>query len=146
MIQDEIIKIGDIHLNRINSAMRHINNLFPMTSQIMHSLSEENIAWIDLLINRFGKLQDIIGTKIIDLFLEKQQESNHDLTILDKINKLERLGLIESADLWKEMRRVKNNIAHEYPDHPEIMANQLNRIFSLTPQLLKIYSDLKSRI
>lgn len=138
-----ILKIADIHVGRINSAIKHIHHFFPMTEQILKNLSEEDIAWVDLLVNRFGKLQDIIGSKIIDLFLEEQEEPIETLTLLDKIHRLERLQLIESADLWKEMRRTRNHIAHEYPDTPFVMANHLNRIFELTPKLLFTFEKIK---
>ena len=143
---NEIIKIADIHEKRIKSALKHIQNLFPINAQIVENLSEEDLAWIDLLINRFGKLQDIIGAKIIDLFLEAEQENVESLTILDKVNKLERLGLIEDAELWKEMRRARNHVAHEYPDTPSLMVKYLNQIFELTPKLLIIFTNIKNRI
>jgi hypothetical protein len=141
-----ILKIADLHAQRIKSALRHIEHLFPINSQILQNFSEEDLAWIDLLINRFGKLQDIIGTKIIDLFLGSQQENVEGLTILDKVNRLEGLGLIENAELWKEMRRTRNHIAHEYPDTPSLMAKYLNQIFELTPKLLIIFANIKARM
>lgn len=143
---NEILKVADIHVTRINSALKHIQHLFPMNVQLLENLSEEDLAWIDLLINRFGKLQDIIGTKLIDFFLEAQQENVDGLTTLDKINKLERLGLIEDAELWKEMRRTRNHIAHEYPETPLLMVKYLNQIFELTPKLLIIFINIKDRI
>jgi len=143
---NEIMKIANIHEMRIQSALKHIQHLFPMNIEILKNFSEEDLAWIDLLINRFGKLQDIIGAKIIDLFLDAQQENVEGLTILDKINTMERFGLIENAELWKEMRRTRNHIAHEHSDAPALMEKYLNQIFELTPKLLLIFTKIKHRI
>lgn len=143
---NEIMKIADIHEKRIKSALKHLKHLFPINVEILENFSEEDLAWIDLLINRFGKLQDIMGSKIIDLFLEAQQENVENLTILDKINKLERLGLIEDAELWKEMRRTRDHIAHEYPDTPSLMVKYLNQIFELTSKIIVILTNIKSRM
>lgn len=140
----EVIKIADIHAQRINSAIRHTQHLLPMTAENWKILPENDFVWIDLLINRFGKLQDIIGAKIIDLFLEAKAENIESLTLLDKLHKLEKLGIIDDAEVWKEMRTVRNHVAHEYPDKPELTAEYINRIFSLTPYLLKILQTLKN--
>lgn len=143
---NELIKIADIHADRINSAINHVQHFFPLKKEVLESLPEDDMVWIELLISRFGKLQDIIGSKIIDLFLESQEEIINNLSMLDKIHKIEKLQIIKDAELWKEMRRVRNHVAHEYPDQPELMAKYLNRIFVLTPLLLEMFDNLKKRI
>jgi plasmid maintenance system killer protein len=142
----EIIKIAEIHVHRIHLALKHTHTLFPMGPDAVQSLPEDHMVWIDLLINRFGKLQDIIGSKIIDLFLESQGEIIEGLTMLDKIYKMEKLKIIKDAQTWKDMRSAKNHIEREYPDHPELMAIYLNQIYSLIPSLLEMFDRLKKRM
>jgi hypothetical protein len=139
----ETLKIADIHVKRIHSALNHINDVFPMTKEKLESLPEERMVWIDFLINRFGKLQDIIGSKIIDLFLDSQGEIIENLTTLDKIHKMAKLGIISDEKVWKDMRNARNHIAHEYSDHPELMAIYMNQIVSLIPSLLEMFDKLK---
>jgi len=143
---NEIFKIANIHADRIKLALQHIGNLFPITASVVANMGENDLVWIELFVVRFGKLQDLIGAKLINIFLEEQQESNEQLTILDKINILEKLGIIESSELWKEMRAIRNHVAHEYPDAPELTAKYLNQLFNLTPQLLDILDKLKKKM
>jgi hypothetical protein len=143
---NEMIKIADIHIARITSAINHIGHLFPIEAEAVKNMNENDLVWVELLINRFGKLQDFMGAKIIDAFLEMHEENISNLTMLDKIHKLEKLEIIEDAELWKEMRRARNHMAHEYPDKPEIVAKYMNQIFYLTPKLLRIVYTLKNRI
>ena len=96
-----------------------------------------------MLVSRFGKLQDLIGSKIIDLFFEGQGENIDNFTALDKINKLEKIGIIEDSEIWKEMRKVRNHISHESPDNPELTAKYLNQIVDMVPQLIEILNRLK---
>ncbi len=140
---DEVIKIADIHAHRINVAITHTQHLFPLNVERLESLPDEDFVWIDLLINRFGKLQDLIGAKIIDLFLDAQEETTNTLTMLDKLHKMEKLEIIKDAELWKKMREVRNYIAHEYPDKPDLMAKYINQIFDMTPQLLEMFNKIK---
>lgn len=141
----EIIKVADIHVKRIEGAIQHIGGLFPVDAKTMAKISEDDIAWIELLVSRFGKLQDLLGNKIVDMFLEQQGESVEHLSMVDKINKLEKLGILENAELWQEMRETRNHIAHEYPDEPELMAKYLNKIFNLTPKLLSLLVAIKAK-
>lgn len=143
---EEILKIAQIHVSRIERAIFHINDLFPIDAIMIQTINEQQMVWIDLLVNRFGKLQDLLATKLIDVFLEIHQENIENLTMIDKLNKLERFGIITNAQLWSKMRQVRNHIAYEYPDAPALQAKYLNEIFQLTPQLLKILDNIKSKI
>ena len=142
----EIFKIANIHVDRIKLALQHIGNLFPVSASMIVNMGENDIVWIELFISRFGKLQDLIGTKLINIFLEENQENIEQLTMLDKINKLERFGIIENIELWKEIRAIRNHIAHDYPNAPELTAKYLNQLFNLTPKLLDILDKIKNKM
>jgi len=143
---NEMIKIADIHADRIKIAVKHITHLFPMKAETIQNLKEDDLAWVDLLINRFGKLQDFIGSKIVDAFLELNEEDISNLTMLDKLHKLEKLGIIEDSEIWKEMRKTRNHIAHEYPDQPDVMARYINQVFDFVPYLFRIFNNIKVRL
>lgn len=135
---EELIKIAKIHMNRIEIATKHIRHLFPITAESVANLGENELAWIELFISRFSKLQDLIGSKLIDMFLEQKSENIDGLAMIDKLNKLEKLGVINDAEIWKEMRLLRNHISHEYPDLPELSAKYLNQIFALKDNLINI--------
>jgi hypothetical protein len=65
--------------------------------------------------------------------------------MIDKIHKLEGIGIITDTQEWQDMRKIKNHISHEYPDHPEIIARHLNKLFELTPKLLEILARIKAQ-
>lgn len=89
------------------------------------------------------RYQDYIGSKFLDVFFESKSEPIEGLTIIDKMNKLEKLLLIDDAEIWREMREVKNHLTHEYPDDPAIMAKFLNQTYELAPRLLELFENLK---
>lgn len=45
--------------------------------------------------------------------------------MIDNLDKAERLGLINSADEWLAMRKLRNQMVHEYVEDPEILASAL---------------------
>jgi uncharacterized protein YutE (UPF0331/DUF86 family) len=141
----EMLKIADIHAGRIKNAIAGLKNIFPISAKQAGQLPEDVFLLTELLTGRFAKLQDLMGAKLIDAFLEDQDETTANMTMIDKVNKLEKMGIIESAELWREMRQVRNNIAHEYPDHPELTADNLNQIFALAPKLLELLENIKGK-
>jgi len=51
-----------------------------------------------------------------------------DETFIDKLNRLEKLGAIPSAEQWNEIRQIRNRMTHEYPDAPEHNADNVNDV------------------
>lgn len=143
---NEMINIADIHANRIKRAEPGLQQIFPITTEKAGNLSDQEIMLIELLISRFAKLQDYLGNIMINELLKYTKDYQDKFTMIDKLHKLERLEIIESADLWEEMREARNHIAHEYPDKPALMAKYLNQIFALTPKLLGIWDKIKERL
>lgn len=142
----ELVKTADIHAQRINYAIDRLTSLFPFSGEVIENLREQDFLLIELLVNRFSKLQDFMGTKLTDAFLESKGEVTSAMTMIDKLNKLEKLNIIDDANLWFEMREIRNHLAHEYPEHPEITARYLNKLFQLTPKLLLLLENIKKRI
>lgn len=142
---NQMIRIADIHAERIRLAIDNTRHLFPIDETTVIKMRADDLAWTELLLSRFGKLQDFIGAKIIDAFFEINFENTSNLTILDKVHRLEKLEILE-AQTWKDMRETRNHIAHEYPDQPELTARYLNQIYELAPMLLTILDNIKNYV
>ena len=142
---NEMIKIAEIHIDRITLATEALKKIFPLDADKAARLNQQELLWVELLVSRFAKLQDFLGKTLIDSFLSSIGEYTDNATMIDKINLLERLEIIESAELWKAMREAGNHISHEYPEHPELTARYLNQIFDLAPKLLSILDKIKHK-
>lgn len=141
-----LIKIADIHVERIQESLTKLAEIYPLDQDVILSLSKENFLYIELLNGRFARLQDFIGNQVINIFLLSKLENVDQLTMIDKLNMLERLGVIENLDLWKEMREARNHVSHEYPDNPELSAAYINKIYELSPKLINILNNIKARM
>ncbi len=145
MIQ-EILKIADIHASRIQMALYQLSKRLPFSGVKVQNFTDQDILLTELLVNRFAKLQDLLGAKIFPLFLIKVGENIDTLTMIDKLNLLEKLGIIESKDLWMDMRKARNAASHEYPDEYALMAEYLNNIVVFTSKLLEILKKIREKI
>jgi flagellar motor switch protein FliG len=138
-----LIEIADLHANRMLIAIEHLKNKIPVSADEINHLPNDELPYFELYASRFSKLQDFLGSNLFTALLEHTGEQTESMTFIDKLNKLEKLQLIISASEWMKMRQIRNILAHEYPDRPEITANIFNNAFSLGPVLLDCLEKLK---
>ena len=100
----------------------------------------------DALTARFARLADILTQRVfraIDV-IEFLPASS---TFIDRINRAEKRGHIQSAYEWKEIREIRNQIVHEYAT--EYLLPLLQDTVHHTPELLRCVdrlSDYKQEI
>ncbi len=139
----EIIKVCDRHADRLNWAMTELQTHFPLSANSLENLSDIEIAVLDQFSTRFGKLQDAMGAKLFPAVLELTKEQGELKVFIDKLNRLEKIGAIRSAEDWLLLREVRNTFAHDYPDDLELQANVLNQSYLLAKNLLTTFDDVK---
>jgi hypothetical protein len=66
------------------------------------------------------------------------------VTFSEKLNRLERLGVIESATTWRLLWKIGNQFAHEYLDQPMPKAAALNQFIRATGELLEFWQRVNS--
>ena len=77
-------------------------------------MDEETIGFLDQFIFRFSKLQDLMGIRLFPFILEALAEPVSDKAFIDILNRLEKLEILDSAFDWIQLRKIRNDIAHEY--------------------------------
>lgn len=143
---EKLINECDKHLQRINSAYMKMALFMPLDASRYNQLSDDEVEHIDQFLYRFAKLQDAIGEKLFVLILEFLKEENpKSKPFIDTLNRLEQLGLLEDKNIWLELRKIRNNIAHQYEDEPEQASEALNVIYAVKPTLESIYQAIKTR-
>lgn len=126
------------HAERLRWAMNALSKKLPFTEEKINQLKPEEIAILDQFIVRFSKLQDAMGAKLFPATLELTYEQGQLTTFIDKLNRLEKIGAIDSANYWLELREMRNLFAHDYPSDPALQASILNKAFSMAKDLLGI--------
>lgn len=142
---EKLIVECDKHLKRINSAYLKMSVFMPLDARKYEQLTDDEIEHIDQFLFRFAKLQDAMGEKLFMLILEfLKEEHTRAKPFIDILNRLEQLGLLDDKNVWLELRKTRNNIAHQYEDEPQQAAEALNAIYAAKPLLEKIYTSLKA--
>ena len=132
------------HADRLTWAMSQLSGKFPLSSDVIASLSDTELAVLDQFSTRFAKLQDAMGAKLFPAVLELTKEQGSYPAFLDKLNRLEKIGAIESADQWLTLREMRNEFSHDYPEDPALQAAILNKAYLLASVLLEILHKIAS--
>lgn len=101
--------------------------------KVKPGLTYEEMESFEALTSRFARLSDIIIQRIFGLFDAFNLEPPG--TVRDRINRAEKMGVIESADRFIEIRILRNEIAHEYKT--DTIYDIFEQVLALTPTLLK---------
>ena len=136
--------IADIQSTRLKDALIQVNKLLPLSAAVLANLPTDKLAFLDMMTTRFGKLQDIIGSKIFPIILNLLEEDA--VAFIDKLNKLEKLGYIDDATWWIELREIRNKIAHDYPDDHDLICSHISVVIVKAAELIEFWQKLKTKI
>ena len=89
---------------------------------------------LDAFVSRFGRLQDTVGDKLLPVLLTAMAEKTG--PAIDNLDKCEKFGFIESADAWMQMRRLRNQMVHEYIEDLAVLASALRSGHTFVPSLV----------
>lgn len=99
---------------------------------IKESYTLEELDKFEALTSRFARISDMLIQRIFRLIdvleLEKQG------SLIDRINRAEKRNLISSGEVFKEIRHLRNEIAHEYV--PMAIEQIFKEVLRLTPYII----------
>lgn len=107
----------------------------------LKNASSETLKSWESYVARFARVSDIFLMKYIRarILLE---DPGFEGTFKDHLNKAEKLGLIEDAHQWMDIREVRNQATHEYTEKE--LEPYLKKIKELTPLVLAIEEKISN--
>jgi len=81
---------------------------------VFNTLKIEERAVLDAYLKRFSSLQDFLGAKIFTLLLEIAGINNSKMS--EVLYAIEKEEIIDSLDNWIELREIRNELEHDYPE------------------------------
>ena len=125
------LREAKIHIERLNEVLKEIKKIYPLDVEKFKQLTIEQKNMLDTLAFRFSKLQDLVGTKIFREFLDEVGFITEGKNFLKILKEIEKEGIID-IDTWSEFRKVRNLIAHDYPEEWEEKIEVVKKIESKT--------------
>jgi hypothetical protein len=119
-------KALEILLSHVNACGQRIEKLtyslnknrllFPLTTERISSLSDEQEESIDALILRYSQSVAMIQDQLFRGIAYLEQEDLSNKSNRDKVLLMEKLGVIRSADEFGTAAVLRNKFAHHYPE------------------------------
>jgi hypothetical protein len=107
----------------------------------------ENQRVVNSFLFNYLKIQDKMGGKLFRQVLMHWRELDADTqTMLDVLNRLERLGIIESVEAWDKLREIRNTLTHEYPEEDERRLENIHLALRGYVELKAIVEKLEARL
>jgi uncharacterized protein YutE (UPF0331/DUF86 family) len=142
MTQEEYVALLKESLSRLAEAERWLRRSYTQCSQIgiRDAFSDEDFDHFETLTSRFARVSDMVLQKVFRNIDRLELEEGG--TLLDVLNRAEKRGIIPSADQFRELRELRNEIAHEYAldDLKALFASVLEH----TPALFSILDLTKA--
>ena len=136
------IKENRSHRQKIERAKELLKGLFPTDVTSFQAFSQQEIEHIDQFIYRFTKMQDSLGLRLIPGIYAWLENDTSPKPFLDILNRLEKLGIIDSVDNWQFFRNLRNNLAHDYPESLVQTVETLSLLYDEIDKFLQIFQEL----
>lgn len=78
---------------------------------------------VEAFVGRFCRLQDTVGDKLLPFLLTILGEKPSSL--IDNLDRAEKLGWLDSADEWLIIRKLRNQMVHEYVEDLAILTSAM---------------------
>jgi len=131
------------HILRMDSAALVMRDMMPLTADKYNQMDDEEVRVVDQFLFRFSKLQDAIGEKLFKAALIFLDEPVEGVSFLDVLNRLEKLGLIDEAQVWRELRYDRNELAHNYEEDAEEAVKIINNLYDKKDVLIGFHTRIK---
>jgi len=128
----------------VSTDRRLFNAPFTLERARQLELDADLAERVDAFVGRLGRLQDTIGDKLMPVFLTALGETP--AAAIDNLDRAERLGLIASADEWMALRKLRNQMVHEYIEDLTLLASALQSGHESVPILTHAANSLVADI
>ena len=133
------------HAQALREALHDLHQR-ALTERDVQQPGKDDRRLLDQFAYRYTRLQDDMGARLMPAILRALQEDIAAASTLDRLNRLEQLEWLPSAEQWSELRRIRNAFAHEYPLTPAERLAQLRIAMQAATRLLTIFDDMEVRI
>ena len=115
------------HFTRLFSTYAVLNKIIPMNVKKYELLSDLEVTKLDQFLFRFAKIQDTMGQRVFPYFLLSLEEDINNMPFIDILNRIEELLSFEIKDEWLLLRKLRNDVTHEYSEDTEKFIAAINQ-------------------
>jgi len=112
----------------------------------LDNLGKEDRRLLDQFAYRYTRMQDDMGARLIPTVLRALGEEIAALPMLDRLNRMEQLGWLPSAEEWADLRRIRNEFTHDYPETIAERFERLQLAIASAQTVTEIFNAMRHKI
>lgn len=117
-----------------------------LTAADLENLAKEDRRLLDQFAYRYTRLQDDMGARLIPAVLRTLGEEVSGMAMIDRLNRLEQLSWLPSADEWAGLRIIRNEFTHDYPEKAEDRQERLLLAMTSARRLTEILAGFEENV
>jgi hypothetical protein len=133
------------HAQALTDALEDIGQI-AITAGIYANLSKNDRRLLDQFAYRYTRLQDDMGAKLMPAVLRVLGEDIVHLSAIDRFARLEQLSWLPDAQAWNELRHIRNEFTHDYPESAQLRFEKFIAAKDASTRLLTLMHRFTSRI
>ncbi len=144
---EKYIKIANIHAARLTEALANSQKILPVAHDKIQTLTYAEWTSLEAIFGRFSKLQDLIGRKIFPAILTITGDLPNLIALIDRLNLLEKIDFLPSAQWWQDLKTLRNEITHEYYEEDlDQLIDHINQLAPKAQELVDYWHTLKPKL
>jgi hypothetical protein len=117
-----------------------------LTPADIETPAKDDRRLLDQFAYRFTRPQDDMGAKLLPAILRVLGEDITPMSVIDRLHRLEQLHWLDFADEWLDLRRIRNEFSHDYPETAEERFERLKLATQAAQRLLAILDALTEKL
>lgn len=118
--------------------------LFPMDTQTLAALSDEQEESVDALILRYSQCVSMMQDQLFRGIAYIEQEDISDKSNRDKTLLMEKLGAIKSAEDFGTATMLRNKFSHHYPEETADRMERLNLVMGESKFVVDCFAEISN--
>ena len=140
----QLLSITDKEAQHLEGVTQRLLSIFPDNNeQLKEKLNDPQlIDTLESFSAKFSRMQDTIADKLLPVFLKTAGEQTG--TVIENLNRAEKLFLITDAQDWLIARGLRNKLVHEYIENLHELSEAVDLAKEFVSELIKTQKAIKS--
>lgn len=131
-------------IEKLHYSIQKNQSLFPLTPQVLASLSDEQEESVDALILRYSQCVSMMQDQLFRGIAYLEQEDVSDKSNRDKTLLMEKLGAIKSAEDFGTATMLRNKFSHHYPEETADRIERLNLVIDEAQFVITCFGEIST--
>lgn len=133
------------HRDALLDALADLDQRGLAADELEH-LNPRDRRLLDQFAYRYTRLQDDMGARLFPAILRALGEEIAAMPVLDRLNRLEQLGWLPAAEEWIDLRRIRNEFTHDYPETLQERHGKLLLALQAARRLTEVLAEVSGNI